>query len=290
MVANPVEVRDVILECQNLENLEARLKRIGLNFKDKAESSEELERYWEEAHKEKIFVILNQNPSSSIEDIPYTPVQRGETNYKVHGIPHGARMFIRPSHEFKSFVRERASAYSANAGEDYVCEERFAKQFGLNTEHEMRDITNTLIDSGFANPKLRALTQKTLIYGTYALIALIHQFRLFGDGLFQQGIDIDQKAITNAEWLPIYREYSRARMLPLKLRIELGRLLSPRWYDARSGNMIETDVYRSEYMAFYMQEFAKSKKLHTIHAIVGFGHEEEIVHFISHPEQATKFK
>lgn len=208
-------------------------------------------------------------------ELPRTEVSLDGVRYVIHGTVHTPQL--------KGLVRDYAKIYHRpEMGEDYVNEERLARLFGL--ENEMDDITATKIEYDWKNKEWwEILAQYTLrcfagsvsnqrVVMEYGFIPIYHKLPH----------SISKKISEDVRYLPVAREFFRLASPPQPLGMEYELATRTGALSAPFYRVAPCPV-RSQHMVKYGENRAKERGLHTLHFIVGLGHEPQIEYLLKHP-------
>lgn len=187
--------------------------------------------------------------------LPFTEVLAGGVTYRVHGIVHPQRRLgVTIDESVRRWIAERTAALRAD-GKDYLIEAGFGRAFGLPRDKEMN-----IIGASFRSLSIRQKADFGLrLIPAILLLPLAPIIvRLARD----RGGRLLFRALRDARFLAPGRElYHLTRQVPADL-------------DLATGDPFVVGMSRE--MANALQGHARARRLHTMHAVVGLGHEKQI--------------
>lgn len=260
-------IRKLVQESKNLSELEEALDDNGFNFNSGKKLYNFIKREYIKESKELVNEIYNK-PVEKLEELPYSEIIIDGTTYRIHGIEHGDKYLLKLNKEVKRFIQNEVSSYKTPES-DYLLEIGFSDILGLEKNKEMEDALKDTIDSLSENPlKLFSSILNYWIKRPYAV--LIGRSKLAKTA---------HNAVNNINYLPKFKEICNVAIIPTPLNLELKN---------KYGDALEKfSAGFSENMARHILAHSKNG-YKIIHAVVGLGHEAEIVHYLQKISQERK--
>jgi len=230
-------------------------QRVGRRFLTRRGFRHFLERSVRAANKDRVAQELAK-PLEDIDELPYTEVRRDGITYRVHGVVHDQPRFgLRMS----AATRDRVRAFVEAMQDGYVLEGGFSKSFGLPKERELR--MGSAVFGGMGPGRVFRLIGRLLV------TAPVWPFARF---LVRFESDVGMRelfmVLDDLRRLPRARLVYRLTNLPDPLAEEVG---SPTLEGMRKAMSVA--------IAEGMRVAAERNGWNTVHAVVGFLHEDQIV-------------
>jgi hypothetical protein len=205
------------------------------------------------------------SPVETGADLGCTTIKMGEVDYHVHGIVHGTSPLSSPSKRLRKLIQESARYYAGPIGHNLLCEERFSRYWRLAQNTDIDDIANTLS----ASEQVRWIADKWETWRGRIVPESSESRRRISCAVSEA----IERALQDEQWLGAVRDLYEELPYPLILADEPSEL-----------NGFYIDLARSRYMAEYMVAYAQLCGISNLHALVGLGHEREVVYFIANPD------
>lgn len=123
-----IPIKRLFETSENLDDLEAKLAKNGIEFENKRDLRKFLVWNWKKENKEEIEQAYAA-PVEPTEELPYTEYKDGFLNIKIYGIAHGAKG-LSPSHKIKRLIQKEYAKQDEQTL--WRLEPGMAGQFGLD--------------------------------------------------------------------------------------------------------------------------------------------------------------
>ncbi|HVE91100.1 MAG TPA: hypothetical protein VNE62_02205 [Actinomycetota bacterium] len=258
MRADPQLVASLVRTAKDLGELRDLLAANGIRPRTNRGLDRRLRRSWRRANAEEA-KRLQAQPLEALDHLPYSEVVAGGIVFRIHGIAHGQGFAAKPGAELKQLVRTAAGSFEQGPDCGYATEGGFVRLFGLPEDRQLR-YGQALMRRAGARRIVRMLLSAALIPPVLPFLSVVS--RMSRDASMREAVAS----------LSDPRRLVRARRL-----IALYDLPQPIDAELKMATKRDFGLLHSEEMARELLRVARERGVRKMHAIVGLGHEAEMV-------------